>query len=748
MRRRAGARWSWLLAVFVSAGASLFLVGLPGPSAHASAPTIVSLVFDDGTQDQWTTAFPIMQAHDMQGTFYVITGYISNLSGYMTLPELQSIHSAGDEIAAHTVLHPYLSQVSTDEATREICQSRDTLLDWGFPATDFAYPHSDVTSIVEGVTRQCGFNSARSDGQLTSPDGCLSGCPMAETIPPADPYYLRAPDSIQDTWSVSSIEQLVTQVESGGGGWTFLLFHHVCDNACDPYSITPANFSAVLDWLQTQNVTVEPVNQVIGGAVQPPVTPPSVAPAPPGANGVANPSLETADPYHPGTPACWTTNLKGVNDGAFSETSASHSGSVAENISISSFSNGAARLIVKQDLGQCAPSVVAGDTYVVSGWYRSTTPTRFGLWYRDPNGGWHYWTQSPQFAASGGWTQATWATPLVPSGAVALSFGMDIEAAGILTIDDLGLVDSGGPPVVSVTTPTAGAAVSGLVALGATATSTVGINRVDFLVNGSVVGSASTAPYTATWNSSLLSSGTVTITARATDGGGNQSTSVGVPVTVSNGNLGSLATGLQALWLFDDGSGTTVSDSSGNGHTGTTHGSGIWTSPGIAGGAIWLDGSKSYVSTSLPAPTGGQVTYAGWADRADTAGNYGLLGSSNGSGNGPLVQIPSGTNNVKFWRHTSGVSTTFSGAAPPPGRWFAWAVVDDTVAQTTTLYVNGVAVATNRNTATPATAGTVEVGGYAGTSSLFKGMIDEVGVWNRSLSASEVAALWNGGAGI
>ncbi len=98
----------------------------------------------------------------MHGTFYTITGYIGVNPAYMTLPDLQAVYNAGNEIAGHTVLHPYLTQVSTDEATREICQSRDTLLNWGFPVTNFAYPYSDYNSAVEGIVQQCGYNSAGS----------------------------------------------------------------------------------------------------------------------------------------------------------------------------------------------------------------------------------------------------------------------------------------------------------------------------------------------------------------------------------------------------------------------------------------------------------------------------------------------------------------------------------------------------------------------------------------------------------
>jgi hypothetical protein len=98
--------------------------------------------------------------------------------------------------------------------------------------------------------------------------------------------------------------------------------------------------------------------------------------------------------------------------------------------------HGAARIFSRQDLGQCAPSVVAGVSYLASAWYQSTETTRFTFWYRDNNGGWRWWTQSPQFAASSTWAQATWVTPPVPSDATALSFGLDLSAVGSLTTDD------------------------------------------------------------------------------------------------------------------------------------------------------------------------------------------------------------------------------------------------------------------------------------------------------------------------
>lgn len=512
------------------------MLGLGATAASAKpSPAVISLTFDDGNADQYTNAFPVLQQYGMQGTFYVVTGFIGVNSGNMTVSQLQSLYSAGNEIAGHTVLHPDLTQVSTDEATREICDGRNSLLNWGFQPTDFAYPYADTSSTIESIAQQCGYNSARGLGGLQTPYGCQT-CAPTESAPPADPYNVNAAGAVTDQWTLSDLESVVTQAEKAGG-WMPITFHHICDNDCSSYSVSPALFSSFIQWLSTQPVSVETVNQVIGGSVQPAVSAPEVSPAPAGTNGTANPSLETMNQYANGVPYCWTRNTSGTNTASFAETSSAHAGSVAESVTVSSYSSGEARLITTQDLGECAPAVVQGDQYAVSAWYQSTVPTQFVFWYRDANGGWHYWTASPLFPASSGWTQAAWGTPAVPSGAVGVSYGMEIGAAGTLTTDDYSLSDTGGPPTgptVSLTSPSSGATLAGQVSFSANASSAVGVAKVDFLVNGVVVATSTSAPYSATWDSSTVSDGPVTITARATDNAGKTTTTQGLSATISN----------------------------------------------------------------------------------------------------------------------------------------------------------------------------------------------------------------------
>jgi len=90
-------------------------------------------------------------------------------------------------------------------------------------------------------------------------------------------------------------------------------------------------------------------------------------------------------------------------------------------------------------------------------------------------------------------------------------------------------------PTVSVSSPAGGATVSGTVAITANAADNVGVVGVKFFVDGTQIGAEdTTAPYSASWNTSTAGEGTHTITAQARDAAGNTTTSAGVSVTVSN----------------------------------------------------------------------------------------------------------------------------------------------------------------------------------------------------------------------
>jgi hypothetical protein len=90
-------------------------------------------------------------------------------------------------------------------------------------------------------------------------------------------------------------------------------------------------------------------------------------------------------------------------------------------------------------------------------------------------------------------------------------------------------------PQVTVTDPREATTVSGIVQLGATASDSVGVTRVQFKVDGQALGApVTTPPFQTPWDTRTASAGSHTITAEATDAAGNTGISTGVSVTVDN----------------------------------------------------------------------------------------------------------------------------------------------------------------------------------------------------------------------
>ena len=93
------------------------------------------------------------------------------------------------------------------------------------------------------------------------------------------------------------------------------------------------------------------------------------------------------------------------------------------------------------------------------------------------------------------------------------------------------------PPAVSVSSPTNGATVSGMMNVTATATPAGGatITSVQVLLDGANAGAPiTTPPYTMSWNTATASNGSHILSANATDSKGNVGASAGVGVTVNN----------------------------------------------------------------------------------------------------------------------------------------------------------------------------------------------------------------------
>ncbi len=89
----------------------------------------IVLSFDDGYEDAYQVALPILKAHGYSGMFYIITGKVG-WQGYMNWNQLHSLYVSGMQIGSHTVHHLDLGIEYSDSpqlAQQEVQQAQTTL---------------------------------------------------------------------------------------------------------------------------------------------------------------------------------------------------------------------------------------------------------------------------------------------------------------------------------------------------------------------------------------------------------------------------------------------------------------------------------------------------------------------------------------------------------------------------------------------------------------------------------------------
>ncbi|GAC1658046.1 MAG: hypothetical protein NVS4B7_04410 [Ktedonobacteraceae bacterium] len=98
------------------------------------------LTFDDGYEDIYTDALPILLAHHYVGVFYIITGMIGG--NYLTWKQVSTLAQDGMQIASHTIHHVNVGNPPRGMSTQaELVLSKQTLekqLDQ--PIQFFCYP--------------------------------------------------------------------------------------------------------------------------------------------------------------------------------------------------------------------------------------------------------------------------------------------------------------------------------------------------------------------------------------------------------------------------------------------------------------------------------------------------------------------------------------------------------------------------------------------------------------------------------
>ena len=198
-----------------------------------------------------------------------------------------------------------------------------------------------------------------------------------------------------------------------------------------------------------------------------------------------------------------------------------------------------------------------------------------------------------------------------------------------------------------------------------------------------------------------------------------------------------------ANYKFDDGTGTTATDSQGS-NDGTLVNGPVWTSDSVSGSALSFDGVDDYVSLGNPsALKPQQLTVSAWAklDSTFSDGYVKIIDGDNDNYGYQLYDYNSSSGFTFGVGHGSYVTNVMSGVEITDQWVFVVGTYDGATAK---VYVNGVLNGSSSASAIDYSGvSRIEIGNRGSDARHWKGEIDEVKVFNRALSASEIQDLYS-----
>ena len=116
----------------------------------------VLITFDDGYEDFYTDAWPILQAHNFTAMFFVVTGFMRT-DGYVTPAQVTELSSQGAIIGAHTISHVNLNTQTPVNLQKQLVTPKTTLQKLiGKSVPYMAYPSGDYNDTVLAATAAAG----------------------------------------------------------------------------------------------------------------------------------------------------------------------------------------------------------------------------------------------------------------------------------------------------------------------------------------------------------------------------------------------------------------------------------------------------------------------------------------------------------------------------------------------------------------------------------------------------------------
>ncbi|MBI3417823.1 MAG: polysaccharide deacetylase family protein [Verrucomicrobia bacterium] len=147
---------------------SLAAVDKPG---QAATP-VITLTFDDGFENVLRHAVEPMRQCGFRSIEFLVAARLGQLNDWemrqgevaerlMDAAQIRDWLAADHEIGAHSMTHPFLTQIPLAQAREEISASKKKLEDlFDVPIRHFCYPYGDCSDAISELAREAGYETA------------------------------------------------------------------------------------------------------------------------------------------------------------------------------------------------------------------------------------------------------------------------------------------------------------------------------------------------------------------------------------------------------------------------------------------------------------------------------------------------------------------------------------------------------------------------------------------------------------
>lgn len=204
---------------------------------------LVSLTFDDGYEDNATTALPVMNARSLKSLQCFATQYIQgNTAAQQAVMDFKN---SGHEICSHTITHPFLTSLTATQLTNEVANSQTYLRTLtGTPVKNFASPYGDYNQAVNAELQKYYRSHRTVDEGYNSKDNF-------------DAYRVRV-QNMKNTTTLAQYQAWLDQAKATNT-WLVLVYHRVpvVGVEAGKFDTPLANFTPQMDALVASGITVK-----------------------------------------------------------------------------------------------------------------------------------------------------------------------------------------------------------------------------------------------------------------------------------------------------------------------------------------------------------------------------------------------------------------------------------------------------------------------------------------------------------